>query len=391
MPSAHIVKTTPVTRTPRVQQLEGLFDLPPTQTSTTDWRADLPIEQRDWNIGLIVGPSGSGKSTVAREMFGAHIVENQQWPHDKSIVDAFPKTASIKHITALLSSVGFSSPPAWLRPHHALSTGEQFRVTIARALAEASDLVVIDEFTSVVDRTVAQIGSAAIAKTVRRANRHFVAVACHYDIVEWLQPDWTYEPHTNTFAWRSVQPRPNIDLAITRATHDAWNLFAHHHYLSRTLNKSARCFIASLPNGEPVAFASVLAFPHAKRPGYREHRTVCLPDYQGVGIGNAVSDYIASVYRGTGRPYFSTTGNPAMIYHRARSKAWRMTRPPSRTRPLGATSTIGKFSKTVAVNRYTASFEYVGAARPQDAQELGLPTYSTPRPTRPVNGKRRVT
>ena len=59
----------------------------------------------------------------------------------------------------------------WLRPFHVLSNGEQFRATIARALAESAkgrELVVIDEFTSVVDRTVAQIGSAAIAKTIRR-------------------------------------------------------------------------------------------------------------------------------------------------------------------------------------------------------------------------------
>ncbi len=75
---------------------------------------------------------------------------------------------AIKEITALLSSVGFSSPLAWLRPFEGLSIGERFRVTMARALAETRDLTVIDELTSVVDRTVAQIGSAAIAKTVRR-------------------------------------------------------------------------------------------------------------------------------------------------------------------------------------------------------------------------------
>ena len=44
-----------------------------------------------------------------------------------------------------------------------------------------------DEFTSVIDRTVAQIGSSAIAKTVRKRKQKFVAVSCHYDIEEWLR------------------------------------------------------------------------------------------------------------------------------------------------------------------------------------------------------------
>ena len=41
----------------------------------------------------------------------------------------------IKDIVALLSAVGFASPPAWLRPFHVLSTGQQFRVTLALLLA----------------------------------------------------------------------------------------------------------------------------------------------------------------------------------------------------------------------------------------------------------------
>lgn len=64
----------------------------------------------------------------------------------------------IKDIVGLLSSVGFSSPPSWVRPFRVLSTGEQFRVTMARTLAEMPDLAVVDEFTSVVDRTVARPG-----------------------------------------------------------------------------------------------------------------------------------------------------------------------------------------------------------------------------------------
>lgn len=48
------------------------------------------------------------------------------------------------------------------------------------------------------------------------------------------------------------------------------------------------------PENRPAAFAGVLPFPHPIRPGWREHRLVCLRDFQGVGIGIALSESIAS-------------------------------------------------------------------------------------------------
>ena len=191
----HVIVNTPIARTPRVAQVEGLFDIPPTKNVKLDWDVRLPLEEKPWNIGLIVGPSGSGKSTVAGALFGETLAAQKSlpdWPADQSILDGFPAKMPIKEVVGLLSSVGFSSPPAWLRPFRVLSTGEQFRVTLARLLAYAADLVVMDEFTSVVDRTVAQIGSAALAKTVRQRGQKFIAVTCHEDVEDWLQPDWVY-------------------------------------------------------------------------------------------------------------------------------------------------------------------------------------------------------
>ena len=118
----------------RVLQMSGIFDLPKAKVSEVAWQVNLPIEDKPWNIGLIVGPSGVGKSTIARECFGAAVVGGYDWPADRSLLDAFPAAMGIKEITGLLSSVGFSSPPSWLRPFGVLSTGEQFRVFVARDL-----------------------------------------------------------------------------------------------------------------------------------------------------------------------------------------------------------------------------------------------------------------
>ena len=196
----HITVESPIVDTPRVQQVRGMFDLPAEKISRLEWDVRLPLEEKLWHVGLIVGPSGCGKTTVARHLFPetqpTDLAERFQ---RGSVVDAFPDDMPIKDVVALLSAVGFASPPTWLRPFHVLSTGQQFRVTLALLLAYTpkGQRIVFDEYTSVVDRTVAQIGSAALAKTVRQRGQQFVAVTCHEDCEAWLQPDWVYRPAEN--------------------------------------------------------------------------------------------------------------------------------------------------------------------------------------------------
>jgi ABC-type lipoprotein export system ATPase subunit/GNAT superfamily N-acetyltransferase len=374
-----IIRETNIERTPRVLQLEGMFDIAPTQKSAVQWAANLPCDERPWNIGLIVGPSGSGKSTVAREVFGDAYCEPFVWSKTRSIIDSFPSDMSIKDISLLLSSVGFSSPPSWLRPFPVLSNGEQFRVTLARALAERAQLCVFDEFTSVVDRTVGQIGSAAVAKTVRRRKQQFVAVTCHDDVIAWLDPDWIYTPVNNVFQWRSLRRRPDIVLAIGRVHHTIWPLFAHHHYLSRSLAKSAICFAAFL-EGRPVAFDAWLPFVGQVRNMRRVHRSICLPDYQGVGIGSGLTRHIASMWRGLGYRASIATGHPAIVAGYNASPVWKLTSAPKRHGRDGNIKSY-KFTKNAllinrATNRLTASFEYVGPALSRVDAEKQLDTWA---------------
>lgn len=361
MSSITILRQSVIERTPRVMQLEGLFDISPASVSVEKWDVDIELP-REWNVGLIVGPSGSGKTTLANELFGDAIGDVWEWPLDRSIVDGFPSGMSIKEITGILSSVGFSSPPSWLRPYRALSNGEQFRAIMARTLAEMPELCVVDEFTSVVDRTVAQIASAAIQKTVRRRQQKFVAVSCHYDVAEWLEPDWIYEPHLGRLTAGRLLRRPQIELQIKRVHYDAWRIFRKHHYLNTELNVSSRCFCAFL-NDSPVAFSAILHFTHPRRKKTkREHRTVTLPDYQGVGIGNALSDAMGAMCKSLGYSFISTTSHPGMIQSRTRSNRWKMTRNSSLV--SGGSGREGRVGLRAshAWKRYTASFEYVGDA-----------------------------
>jgi GNAT superfamily N-acetyltransferase len=364
MPRLTLTAESAIVDSPRVQQVRGLFDLPTESHSRLSWEVVLPLQDRRWHIGLIVGPSGCGKSTIARGFWPDAIAQiaSLDWPMDRCLLDAFPDSISTRDVTALLCAVGFSSPPAWLRPFPLLSTGQQFRVTLARLLAEAaagriSSPIVCDEFTSVVDRTVAQIGSAALQKAVRQRGQQFIAVTCHEDVGAWLQPDWTYQPALNLFQWRYLQRRPEIALAVVRCAYSAWPLFAPHHYLNGDLARSATCFLATW-HGRPVAFSSWLPFLGRGRRARREHRTVTLPDYQGVGIGNALSNLIAALWKALGFAARSTTTHPAMIRARLASGVWRMTRAPAFA--SSAENRIGH-----ATTRLTTGFEYVGPPLPR--------------------------
>lgn len=326
MPRVDVVRTSPITRSARVMQLESMFDVAPAPESTVRWSMDVPVDERPWKIGMIVGPSGAGKSTIARELFGRELATTLEWPADRSLVDGFRAGLPIKEITGWLSSVGFSSPPSWLRPYHVLSTGEQFRATVARLLCESEELVVVDEFTSVVDRQVARAASAAISSAVRRSDRRFVAVGCHYDVIEWLQPDWVLEPHESLFQWREVQRRPEVRVEVVPVHRSAWDLFKRHHYLSTEIAKFARCFVGTW-EGVPVGFVACTIVP-GQVTFWRGHRAVVLPDYQGLGIGHAMMEWIAWLYSAD-RPFLSTSSHPAIIAHMARSPNWNIIRKPS--------------------------------------------------------------
>jgi ABC-type ATPase involved in cell division len=315
--------TSDVTRSARVLQISSLFDVPMTEKTHQRWDVDLPLHERDWNIGIIVGPSGAGKSSVARAAFGDAMLGQQEWSRNRSLLDDFPQGMGIRDVVALLSAVGFNSPPAWMRPFHTLSNGEQFRVSCARALADTHGLVAIDEFTSVVDRQVAQVASHTVQKTVRKHGRQLVAISCHFDIIDWLQPDWIYQPHGAEFTWRSVQPRPCVELAIHRVGRAAWPLFSHHHYLSASLVSNAKCFGAFLPDGRCVAFASYRHLPHPTTKNMEmAHRFVVLPDWQGLGIGGRLAVWVGQHLADCGYRFRYISAHPAVINGFRRSPRW---------------------------------------------------------------------
>lgn len=189
MPNFNIVKKSDIDKTFRVAKIMGDFDVQ-IEHSNENFVGNIELPKK-WNIGVIVGASGTGKSTIAKELFKDTYIKDYEYKA-KSVVDDMPKNKNVEEITKMFYSVGFGSVPSWLKPYSVLSNGEKMRVDLARALLE-NDEICFDEFTSVVDRNVAQTACIAINKAVKHQNKKFVAVSCHYDIIEWLQPDWIFD------------------------------------------------------------------------------------------------------------------------------------------------------------------------------------------------------
>tara|TARA_R110002073_G_C9443541_1_gene577503 strand:+ start:282 stop:1463 length:1182 start_codon:yes stop_codon:yes gene_type:complete len=280
----------------------------------------------DWNIGVIYGGSGTGKTTLLKE-FGS--LTSNEFDEHKPLISNFDFVEP-QEATFLLSAMGLASVPTWLRPFSLLSNGEQYRASLAYKVGKASngDIILVDEFTSVVDRDVAKAMSNALQKYIRRTNKRIILASCHFDIMEWLLPDWTYSPLKGRVerAENRRQSRPKIKLQIFRCRYETWDIFKQHHYLSYDLNKAAKCFLM-LYNDKPVAFMAILPMPSGTiQNAYRVSRLVVLPDFQGLGIGIKILNVFGSMYKKDNKKLYIKTSNPSLFKGMIRNvDNWRLT------------------------------------------------------------------
>lgn len=214
---------------------------------------DLEIDadlSGDWNIGVVVGPSGSGKTSIGKIIFGENKIYDYHdgWDADKPIIDCIAPGGDFNEVTGALANVGLGDVPAWLRPFRVLSNGEQFRAGLARVVCEKPQEIVIDEFTSVIDRQIAKIGSQAFQKAWRRNNPtgKVVILTPHYDILDWLQPDWVIDTKTKTFERGVPRQRPKIELEIFEVDKRYWKFYKPHYYLDLPMPIAAQYFIGTV-------------------------------------------------------------------------------------------------------------------------------------------------
>lgn len=145
-----------------------------------------------------------------------------------------------------------------------------------------------------------------------------------------------------------------------------WPHFAPHHYLTGSYH-GHRAFLAVLPStGEAVAFTSAMALPHAHlKNAWRGHRTVVLPDYQGLGIGARLSDWLGEYVIGVmGGRFYSRTTHPRLGAYRDASPHWRATSSSRKVRTAAdAARQTTRKGWAVDTTRAAWSHEYLGRNR----------------------------
>jgi len=328
------------------------FDYQREQTFFYPWK--IPSLPQEWGVGLIVGGSGTGKSVLLKE-FGK--ISEPEWKEDVAIAGHFD---DYKIAMDRFYAVGLSAVPTWTKPHHILSNGEKFRADLSRQLESNA---VIDEFTSVVDRTVAKATSRTMKKYITQSNiKNLVVASCHRDIIEWLEPDWIIDTDAGMYclAPKECLHREPLVAEIYEVKHSMWSHFMEHHYLTTDLNKSATCFLAVV-EGRPAGFGAVLYFPSGTiKKAYRSSRIVVKPDFQGFGLGVRLSDWEGEYFTKKGFRFFGRTPHARLGEYREKSSLWRPTSMNKKARRSNDSKRDNEIAHWTHDRRLGYSHEYIG-------------------------------
>ena len=180
---------------------------------------------------------------------------------------------------------------------------------------------------------------------------------CHCDILDWLEPDWVLDTATGQVARRLLR-RPKIDLEIYQCHPTGWRLFSKHHYLnSKTLSTGAQCYVAFW-NKIPISFCAVMHSCGHKNIK-RISRIVTLPDYQGVGIGKQLLNFVADRYKKKGCRITIGTSHPAMIQSLLKDKQWIFRETAGQETNQGSTKSTRALRNSIVIGRKIAYFEYI--------------------------------
>lgn len=132
-------------------------------------------------------------------------------------------------------------------------------------------------------------------------------------------------------------------------------MFRQYHYLNSSLPSTARCYTAVYQD-KPIAFIAVVSI-RMKAAYYRVSRLVVLPDYQGIGAGKRLLNFIAELYTSqTKMPFYILTSNPQII--RGNLGNWKITRYGHASKARENTRINAEIKSSLSRKRITVSMQY---------------------------------
>lgn len=325
--------------------------------------ADL---KTDYNLGLIIGSSGSGKTTLAKKIFGEDCFKTVL-KNELPILEQFPKEYTYEQCANILSGVGLTSVPCWIRPVYTLSNGQKARAEAAIMMC-SNENSIIDEWTSVVDRTVAKVMSHCIQKYARTNNKKIVLLSCHYDVIEWLNPDWIIDCNKQSYEdrrllWQKSERKEKLIFEIREIGRESWKYFSKYHYLTDKLPGGLLKFFGLFHGKNQIGFqcfANYIPWRNKKElMQMHSNRTVIHPDYSGLGLGIKLITETSKIMKENGFKPMAKFSSTPIYKSMLKDKNWKLC---SIKKQIGKTQVgCSMIRKTgFRENIKTYSFEFIG-------------------------------
>lgn len=298
------------------------------QKKSTHHLKILADVENNFNVGLILGSSGSGKTTLAKKIFGEDIFKTGL-NEDLPIIDQFDDKYSYDERAEMLSGIGLTSVITWIRPVKTLSNGQKARAESALLMSKDHDLIVIDEWTSVVDRTVAKAMSHCVQKFARKFNKKIILLSCHYDVTEWINPDFVIDCNNQSYDdRRSLRPerKEKLEFTIKNVDKRTWKYFSKYHYLSEKLPGGLIFCFGLFQGDNQIGFQCFANYtPHTNKGAkmiLHSNRTVIHPDYAGLGMGIKLINETSKIMHNQNYKIMAAFSSTPVFKAMSKQKCW---------------------------------------------------------------------
>lgn len=365
----NVILQSPVSQSYRCKRAADSLDIDVNKKSIHQLSINLDLE-KPYNIGLILGSSGSGKTSLAKNMFGEDCFKNVI-DENKPIIDQFPDSYDYETCAKILSGVGLTQVPCWIRPVYTLSNGQKARAEAALLMCR-EESTIIDEWTSVVDRTVAKVMSHCIQKYSRSENKRIIILSCHYDVLDWINPDWVIDCNKQEYLdrrllWQDYQRSEKLGFYIKEVDRKTWKYFSKYHYLSDKLPGGNVIYFGLFHEENQIGFicyANYVPYRNSQKLKKEKmimhaNRIVIHPDYSGIGLGIMMINETAKIMSMQNLKIMCKFSSVPVYKIMMKSNLWKLR---EIHRKIGVQNVGGNMIRKSGFrkNIKTYSFEYIG-------------------------------